>query len=177
MVNKLLRFLAFTLFFMLALMYFTPKLSIYYFAEEMLKEYGVVVSKEELADNGLSFKLSHGVVSYKGIDSANIEELQITLFGVYNALSADGVVLSSAAAAFVPLKVEQIALRYSVLNPLNALASAQGEFGSAKLEYNIVEKNLHIVLEPSKLMLQKYQSTLAKLSKNEAGEYVYDKTF
>lgn len=177
MVKKLYKFLAFSLFFILAVMYFTPKVSVYYFAEEMLKEYGIIISKEEAVDNGLTLTLSHGIVSFKGIDSATLDELNIKLFGVYNSLDVNGVLLSSTAAAFVPLKIEHIEASYSVINPLYAIASAEGEFGSAELEFSILDNSIHLLLKPSKLMLQKYKSTLRNLKKNEEGEYVYDKTF
>jgi len=177
MVKKLLIFLGYTLFFMAALIYFTPKISIYYFLEKELKAQGVIISAEEAVDSGFSLVLSHGEVSYKGVDSAKVERLKVNIFELYNSVNVQGVVLSSAAESFVPLNIESIDITYTLLNPLNVVGVAEGEFGSLNMEYSLLENSVHIELEPSKIMLKNYKSTLQELVKSEDGGYVYEKTF
>ncbi len=177
MVKKLLMFLGYTLFFMAALIYFTPKISIYYFLEQELKTEGVVISAEEAHDGGFSLVLSHADISFKGVDSAKVEKLEVSIFELYNAINVQGIVLSSAAESFIPLKVDRADVTYTVLNPLHVTGEAEGEFGSLEVEYSILDNSVHIELEPSKLMLKSHTSTLSNLSKSEDGGYVYDKTF
>jgi hypothetical protein len=177
MVKKLLIFLGYTLFFMAALIYFTPKISIYYFLEKELKAEGVIISAEEVEDSGFSLLLSHAELSYRGIDSAKIERVHVNIFELYNSVNVQGVVLSSAAENFLPLKINSIDITYTLLNPLNVVGSAEGEFGFLNVEYSILENSVHLELEPSKLMLKNYKSTLENLVKSEDGGYLYEKTF
>ena len=177
MVNKLTIFLAYSLFFILALMYFTPKVSIYYLLEKELKERDVVISDEELQDRGFNLIIEHANVSFKSIESASIGETSVKIFALYNSINIKNIVLSSTAKSFIPLKIDSAQVRYSIFNPLNVKAYAVGEFGEMEAEISIVDRNLHVDLKPSKNMLKNYRSTLKNLKKTENGEFVYDKTF
>ncbi|MBU0720377.1 hypothetical protein KJ877_03475 [bacterium] len=177
MVRRIFVFFAYLFFFLLALMYFTPKLSVYYFLEEQIKPFGVVISRESLTDKGLTLKIEHASISAKSIESANIAEIDIGIFGLYNSAEFQDIKLSSAAGAFVPLKIQNAKIVHSVLDPLHVNAQALGEFGEAAVSFDIMQKAVRLVLKPSALMLRNYQSTLRNLKKSENGEYVYDKNF
>ena len=177
MVKRIFIFLAYVTFFMLSLMYFTPKISIYYFLETQLKPYDVVISSELLQDKGLSLNIQDASVSLKAIESAKIKDLNIMILGLYNSVEVSDVELSSAAASFVPLKVQKIDMSYHAVNPLNANAHAIGEFGEAEVSLNLLERTLHVRLIPSALMKKEYKHTLRNLKKSENGEFTYDKTF
>lgn len=177
MVKKLIKFLVYLLFFILALMFFSPKISAYYFLESHIKPFGVIISGEELHDNGFSLDIEHADVSFKAIDSAKIEKINIKIYGLYNAVNIDGVKLSSTAASFIPLNVTSTKVYHTIFDPLIVYADAMGEFGEAEVRYDILTNGVKITLKPSKLMLRKYKNTLRGLSKDENGEYIYEKTF
>jgi len=177
MVKKTAIFFAYTFFFLLALMYFTPKSSVYFFLEEKLKQADVVISSEQLEDKGLTLGIANADLSFKSISSAKIDKATITFFAVYNSLNLNGVTLSSAANAYVPLDIENAKIVYSIFNPLNVKINAVGEFGELTGEFNVVDNALHLKVNPSKEMIKNYQSSLKKLGKTENGEFIYDKTF
>ncbi|NOR57772.1 MAG: hypothetical protein GQ474_04540 [Sulfurimonas sp.] len=177
MVKKISIFFAYTIFFLLALMYFTPKESIYFSFEEKLKQVDVVISSEQVKDSGFILNITDADIYFKSISTAKINKTSITIFAFYNSVSLKGITLSSTAKSFAPLNVESAKVVYSIFNPLNASIEAVGEFGELEGEFNIVESSLHLELKPSQKMLKNYQSSLRKLSKTENGEYVYDKTF
>lgn len=176
MVKKLTKFFGYSLFFLLALMYFTPKVSIYYFLETLLAPHAVVISSEEAVDRGFTLQINHANISFKAIESANIAEIDIKIFALYNVIHCKDITLSGAAQSFIPLHVEAATLKYSVFNPLNVVAKINGEFGEANVTFNILERALHLKVVPSDLMLKDYKNTLQNMSKNENGEYIYDKT-
>lgn len=172
---KISRFLAYSLFFILSLMYFTPKASAYYFLEQQLKDYSVVISKEDIIDSGLSLNISDASISYKSIESANVSNMDVSLFVVYNTIHVKDITISSVAKTFMPLHVKNLDIKYSIFNPLNIVATCSGEFGEADATISIVNRVLHLTLKPSKVMLSKYKNTLKNLKKSENGEYVYEK--
>ena len=175
MVKKLRRFLAYTLFFVLALMFFAPKISAYYFLEQQIKPFGVIVSSEELSDNGFSLSIENASITFKEIESANINNINIKLFALYNSVNISDIALSSTAASFVPLNVEKVYIRHSVFDPLNVHVDLKGEFGEAVGSYNILENSVHLKLTPSDIMNKQFRGTLRNLKKDENGEYIYDK--
>ncbi len=177
MVKKIVLFFAYTLFFIVALMYFTPKSSIYFALEEQLNKYDAVISSEEIKDSGFTFEIKNANLSLKSIDSATISHTSIKIFALYNSLGLKDILLSSTAKSFVPLRIDSIEVVHSILNPLFITARGVGEFGEISAELNILEKSIHLDLKPSKIMLKSYKSTLSNLSKTDSGEFTYDKTF
>lgn len=175
MVKKIAKFFAYFLFFIVLLMYFTPKESLYYLAEKELKSYGVIISSEDVKDRGLWLTIEHANVSLKAIPSALIKETSIKLFGVYNSVNIDNIALSSAASSFIPLNIAHLQIKYHILNPFHITFSTHGEFGKLQGTLNVLKHTLHIDLIASRVMKRKYRNTLRNLKKNSKGEYYYDK--
>lgn len=176
MVKKLAKFLGYSLFFLMALLYFSPKVSIYYFLERELAAHAIVISSKEVLDSGFALNLQHAKLSLKTIETATISEINLKIFALYNKLECRDIRLAGAAQSFIPLHVESASLRYGVLDPLHVRAKIKGDFGEAYVEFHLLTQALHVEMIPSDLMLQEYKHTLANMSKNQNGEYIYDKT-
>ena len=177
MVKKVLKFLAFTLFFLLALVVFTPKESFYFLIEKNLKKFDVVVSNEILENNFLSLGIKNLEISTKGVESATVSQADIMFLLFYNSLEFTNVKLSSLVDAYAPSRVDKIEVTYTLFNPLVLHANAEGKFGEAEVAFNILDRELNVSLSPSKVMLSKYRKTMKMMKKDENGEYVYAKTF
>ena len=175
MVKKVTKFLGYSLFFILAIMYFTPKVSIYYFLETKLVPHAVTINSEAVIDNAFTLTVNHADISVQSVESANIAETNVKIFAFYNRIEFKDITLSSAVQAFIPRHVESADIRYTLLNPLNVVAKINGAFGEADVKFNLLERVLHLKIKPSDLMLKEYKSTLQNMSKNENGEFVYDK--
>jgi len=174
---KIVRFFAYILFFIVALMYFMPKESIYFFAEKQLQKYHIVIAHESVKDRGLSLELRHFDVYVESIQSAKIEKVDIALFGVYNEIKANNIELSTAVASMLPTKIESVNIKYSILNPLNVTLNAVGAFGTLQGVANIKERKITAELKPSSLMQRKYRSALLNFKKQANGEYEYVQSF
>jgi hypothetical protein len=177
MVKKILAFFAYTLFFVVALMYFTPKSSVYFLLEKELKKYDVVISSEEINERAFTLAVTDADVSFKSISSAKIAKSDMKIFALYNSLNFEDIILSSTAKSFVPLRVERVKVVYSILNPMNVILYGVGEFGEVNAEFNILQRSLHLRLKPSQMMSKNYKNSLKNLVKTENGEFTYDKTF
>lgn len=174
---KFFKLLGYFIFFMAALVFFMPKISLYYYAEEELEKHKVVFSKEEVFDKGFSLNIKHIKVSYKSDIIADVANLDLTLYFLHNSLHAQNILLSKSMSSFVPVKVESLILKYSFLHPLSVRAKASGEFGEVSAMLDILDMNASLLLIPSKLMQTKYKKTLRMLKKNDNGSYEYAKNF
>ncbi|WP_428738046.1 hypothetical protein [Sulfurimonas sp.] len=175
MVKKLGLSLGYFLVFVLALIMFTPKQSVYYFAEKKLQPFDVIISHESLEDNLFSLGIEHAQVYGQNIEAANVEKANVIILGLYNSVSIENVKLASFLESFVPQDVEHISINYSIINPLAVTISANGDFGVVDGELSLLDQNLSLVLQPSKLMHSKYQTTLREFKKQSNGEYTYAK--
>ncbi|WP_457744494.1 hypothetical protein [Sulfurimonas sp.] len=174
---KILKFLAYVLFFILALMYFMPKKNVYYLVEKELQTNNIVISHEKVIDTGLSLKLTNLDVSMESIESAHIGSVDISLFGLYNTVEVKNIKLTTVASSILPVKINDVNIKYSILNPLNVTLNAVGGFGSVRGYANILDRNITLILKPSKTMKQKYRTTLYGLRKKSNGEYEYVQNF
>ena len=177
MVKKVLIFFAYFIFFTTSLLYFAPKVSLYYFVEHKLKEFSVIISSEEPKDRGLRLLVKNADISISSIEAAKISKIKIDTFLLYNTIKAENITLLDMAKPFVPLKVQKVNVSLSILNPLNANITAIGEFGEAYGTFHILDSNLSMRVTPSELMMSKYSRTLRSLKKTEDGEYIYVKKF
>jgi hypothetical protein len=174
---RLLYFFAYSLFFIFALLFFIPKISLYHYAEKELQKQKVIFSNETAIDKPFSLGLHDMDVSYDFIESAKVENAEIELFVFFNHISIENIELSDMATSFLPLKIQKLDIKYSLLNPLEILATSRGEFGEASATLNILERNASVLIVPSDLMKKKYSKTLGNLKKNSQGSYEYAKTF
>jgi len=177
MVKKLLKFSAYTLFFVFALMVFVPKSSLYYLLEENIKKFDIVISQETLEESLFSLEIQNLEISAKKIESGVVQEAEITLLLFYNSVHLREIKLSSLVEAYLPSKIEELDVTYTIFNPLVLKIEANGEFGELNAEYEILDKNLSLRLSPSNMMLKKYKKSMKMFKKSEDGEYVYAKSF
>jgi hypothetical protein len=158
-------------------MYFSPKENIYFALEKKLKKYDIIISNEKFKDTVLKIKLSDAELYYKSISTANIKEIDMKIFVLYNSVILSDIKLSQMISSFLPVKIEKIRLTYSIFNPLSINIYEIGDNGEANGSFSLIDMALHISFEPSKLMLKKYKNSIKEFEKLEDGEYIYDRSF
>jgi hypothetical protein len=177
MVKRLGLFIAYSIFFIGAVIIFMPKTNTYFLMEKQIKPLGVVISNETFEENFFDLIVKNMDISVKGIDSVHVNQTDMMFLGVYNVVDLKGIILSSVASSFVPLHIQHIKILYSIFNPLKVKIFAEGEFGSLQAHINLKEFHAYVDVQPSKLMLQKYKRSLRELKKTKDGSYVYDYAF
>lgn len=175
--KKIALFLVYTTLFFSALLYFTPKVNLYFFIEEQIKPLDVMIANEEAVDQGFSLELLHAKLYIQKIKSADIGSAQLMLLGVYNTAAIDKVILDKTFEQFFPPIIEHIEVTQTLFAPLQLHGTAVGDFGEAIATVDLLERRVNVVLKPSKLMLSKYKSTLSQLKKSKEGDYRYDSKF
>ena len=174
MVKKLGLFFSYILFFILMLLFFAPKISLYYLGEAELKKSDLIISGESVYDRGFTLEVEDATIYMKSIESAKLSLVSVDIFLLYNKVAVEGVTLSKTLKSFLPLHIESIEVQHSIFNPTNIVAEAHGEFGDAEVVFDLVERALHVKMQPSSLMLKEYKTTLREFSKDEDGGYSYD---
>lgn len=177
MVKKLSFFLLYIIFFMASLLFFLPKVELYYLLEQTLKNHEIVLYNEVATDEGFSLQLEGMDVAAKGVKTLSIEKTEIAFYGIYNTINAHNIQLSSALQSFVPLAIIDARITYTALNPLSVSLHAQGDFGELHGELHLLESELRIHLIASEQMKKGYAHALKEFKRDENGEYDYAKKF
>lgn len=177
MVKRLFKFILYAIFFVFALILFSPKASLYFLLENNLKKFDIVISDEVLEDKAFTLHIQNLNINAKGVDSATIKEADIELLLFVNSIELHNIELSSLVDSFLPAKIKSVKLSYTLFNPVMVYANGNGKFGNAEVEVNLLKRELKIFLKPSKKMLRNYQNSLRMFKKDANGEYIYAKTF
>jgi hypothetical protein len=175
--KKMALYLLYTALFFGALLFFTPKENVYYFAEEQLKPLGVIIADEEAVDHGFTLELTHLQIYVQKIKSAEIGSATLAIFGLYNSLSAADILLDKTFEAFFPPLIHRADLHQSLIDPLHINASAVGDFGEAEASVDLLERSVKVFLKPSRLMRSRYKNTLKNLKRTKEGDYSYEYKF
>ena len=171
--KKIALFLLYSFLFIAALLFFTPKENLYYFAEEQLTPLAVVIGYEDVIDHGFTLEISHAKLYVQKIKSANISAIDIAIFGIYNTVNISNIVLDKTFEQFFPPLIEHLEITQHVFSPLEVNAFAIGDFGEAQAHINLADRNGTVLLTPSKLMNKRYRNTLRQLKKTKEGTYRY----
>jgi hypothetical protein len=170
-------FILYALLFFGALLFFTPKENLYYFAEEQLKPLGIIIAYEEFIDHGFSLEIRHAQLFIQKIKSAEIGSATFTVFGLDNTVVVSNVLLDKTIEQLFPPLIQRIDLHQSVISPLRIHAEATGDFGRAEASVDLLKRSVNVLLKPSRLMLTHYKNTLGNLQKTEEGDYRYEYKF
>ena len=173
---RVLKFLAYFLFFMLMLYMTFPKTNAFYKVEELVSAYKVKLVAENMRERLFSLEVEHMSIAYEGVKAAELAQTEILLLGLYNSIDIEGVRLIGIVKSFMPEKIASVHIAYSLLHPFSIKAEVKGDFGKAKLSYSLQEKKVLVVLQPSALMQQQFQSSLRHFKKSKDGVYYYEKS-
>ena len=174
--KKIAAFFAYLTIAIFFVIFFLPKINLYYKAEEFLKSQSVVIAQEGIHDNGLRFSLSDAKLYYGDLYVAEFSEISITTLLVYNNLSIEAFTLSSEMKQFLPREIEEISVTQSIFDPLHVNINASGEFGDLNGSINLSTHLMAIDINASSLLQKQKPFWLRKLKKTKGG-YHYERSY
>jgi len=129
---------------------FMPKSQLYYFAEQQLKDKGVIIGNEKIVDRLTSFELLHPVAYYQGVDIARATKVKVTPLLLINTLKAEDIELLNIAKKFLNIHIDSLSAKHSIFKPYRVKIDATGNFGVAHGYANLKKRILHLDLTESK---------------------------
>jgi len=174
MVKNSVRFFLLGIVFLMIFMFFLPKANLFYFVQRELKESNLLIDFDTINENGYTLSMTNTTVYLKDIDvlKADIASLDTYLF--YNTVVLEEVKLSSLAKEFLPLKINEIKVVYTLSNPTKLFFNGDGEIGKVQGNVDLLDKKVFLILFPSSLMKKRYLKTLRYFHKNKNGELYYE---
>ena len=170
-------FIAYFIITLVLILFFLPKVNLYYKAETLLEKYKVTISGEKLLDKGLSFKIQEGLIYFDDLVVAKIDEISIVPLLAYNSLHVKPFSFSEDMKQFIPLKVDNLNITQTLINPLHVRIESSGEFGSLEGDIALKDRNISLILRPSKLLLKQRPFWMKELKKDAQGGYRYESNY
>ncbi len=161
------------LLFLVLMWILAPKQELYYLLEKKLKENDIVLSNETVTDTWVGLNIKNADVYVKGIKMANIADLQLNIFFFYNSLNVENINIDESLRAMAPKAIDELNVKYSLLNPLNVTIDGLGSFGTASGTVALKAKQIHIDFPVAKNI----QAIKKFLKKDKTGGWYYETSY
>ena len=159
--------------FILLMWLFAPKQELYYLLEKKLKENDIVLSNETVKDTWFGLNIKNADIYVKGIKMANTADLQLNIFFFYNSLNIENIKMDESLQSMAPKVIDELNVKYSVLNPLNVTLDGLGSFGTATGVVALKAKQVRIDFPVAK----EIQTFKKFLKKDKTGGWYYEKNY
>jgi len=159
--------------FILALLVFFPKQSVYNLIEQELAKNKVIISGEKRDEKLFALDIKDSDIYYEGINVANVNKTSFESYLVYTKLEIKDIRLLDSFKSMVPSPISNIKVEYSILDIKNAKIKANGLFGKLNGNIDILNRVITLELEASSKMKSSYSKILRQMRLKE-GKYLYE---
>ena len=104
---------------------------------------------------------------------ANTADLQLNIFFFYNSLNIENIKMDESLQSMAPKVIDELNVKYSVLNPLNVTLDGLGSFGTATGVVALKAKQVRIDFPVAK----EIQTFKKFLKKDKTGGWYYEKNY
>ncbi|MDD2888431.1 MAG: hypothetical protein PHY66_11545 [Aliarcobacter sp.] len=174
--KKILKLFLYLFVFIVFFIIFLPKESFYNLLEKELEKNQIVVSNETKKENPFSFSVMNADIFYQGINMAKVDEITFKTYLLQTKVTIKNINFLDTLSSFAPTPINEIVLKYSILDVNKINIKSNGTFGELSGDINILKREVRIELNASSLMKSSY-SKLLKYMKFENERYVYEYKF
>jgi len=169
--KKMLKLLVYLSVMLALLVFFLPKVNLYYAAEELMQKQNVYISDEEARDNGFSLELLNASVFFDKLSLMNVGEVKISPWLVYNTVSLKMIDVNEGFSDFLPQDINFLQAQYVFYQPTHIQLKGESSdsflYGDVDLINRVVSVHLRVGAQSQK----RYKKLLQKLKKEEGGYY------
>jgi len=127
-----------------------PKEELYYLLEKELKKNDIIISNETIKDRWFGVVIENADIYVKGAKMAEVSELQLNIFFLYNTLTVKRVKTNEAIHNVAPKDIENVLIKYSIIDPLNVTIDADGSFGVLQGAVEMLKREVKILFPVAK---------------------------
>ena len=158
--------------FWLAVVLLMPKTELYYTLKSLLAPQHIVLMQEQVKDRWFDLKIENLKLLYDGIESAQAEQVKMLPWLFFNRLVAENVRAGQDVRKMFDFNARQIVVTHSVIAPLEAKISANGNFGKIEGSLKLKEGRLKLICEPTRAF--KSSSMFRELFRKRDEGYVHE---
>ena len=171
--KKILKFFIYFILLLFFVLLLLPKESLYNYLEHSLSKKKVLISNEQRNEKLLSLDINNAEIYYEGIKVANINSTSFILLLFYNEININNIKVLDSLSTIVPSSINNIKVKYSVLDYKNIDINSTGSFGEIEGKLNIITRKLIIKLKASSFMKSNYSKLLRNMRLKD-GKYIWE---
>ncbi len=152
---------------------FAPKQELYYLLEKELKKSDIIISNETVKDTWFGLNIKNADIYAKGVKMANISDAQLNIFFFYNTLNIENINMNESLHNMAPKAIDELKIKYSVIDILNVHIDALGSFGTAAGAVVLKDRKVHVDFPVAKDI----QTIKKFLKKDKTGGWYYETNY
>lgn len=174
--KKLLKIFVYVIVFILSMIIFLPKESLYNLVEKQLEKEHLIISNEKRDENLLGLTINDANIYYQDIKIANVEKNSISTYLFYTNINIENIRLLDSLKTMIPSPISNINISHSIFeyDKLNIIGN--GSFGDISGFVDIVNRVIFLELNASNKMKTSYSKILMNM-KLKDGRYIYEYKF
>jgi len=157
-----------------ALLVFMPKQELYFTLEKALVKHDIEINEQNIEEGVFSLNLTNPVIYVKGIKIASIEKINISTFIFTTNINIKLLMLDDSLQSFVPEKIDDANISYSLFSPFKVNIEAKGSFGLINGHINLNEKSLRLDFTETTKEIEKI---LKKMTKDGIMKHLFKSKF
>jgi hypothetical protein len=174
---RFLKYLFLATFSLYAILFFLPKENLYYGLENLLAKESIFISGETIKPKPFGIKLNDLEIIYENVHVGDIKNINFDFLIFKNSLHVKSASLKSNSFKFIPRKIDDLMISYSILHPKEITLKIDADIGVVFGYFDLLKQTLHVELQVNKKSKSKYNNILSKFKQNKKGVYIYEKTF
>jgi len=169
--------LLYSITFLLLLIFFAPKVYLYFAFEHAIEKQNIRISQEKVVDKGFNLSVTEGSLYYDDLNVGTFENITVLPLLFFNRIAIENFVFSDDMSRFAKGKLQNVNVTYHVITPLTVHLEAVGDVGVVSAELHVKDRNASIHLTPSPGLLKAAPFWLKKMKKSSEGVYTYATTY
>jgi hypothetical protein len=157
---------------------FIPIKNLYFLGQEELLKKNIFVNESSISTFFVSTTIEGATFYFEDIKALNAKSIGINIFGLYNSFYFEDINIDKALKDFLPLKIQDLSIVYSILYPTKAFISGEGDFGVLEGYVDLINKKVFLSIDASSLMKKSFNKLLSMMKtikdKNHKNRYIYE---
>jgi len=172
---KFLKFVLLMIVFFAFLIIFSPKEKLFNFALLNLQKEKITLNSYTFKDKLFTFNIKNSNLIYDSIETAKINNINFSTYILYNSLDIKNININDSFSQFVPSKIKNLKIVYSILNPLYVDINLHSKEFKVDGYFDILKQKVFLKFNMSKIFKKKYSKLLRELKYNiKTKDYTYE---
>jgi hypothetical protein len=159
------------------LLFFAPKLQLYFALEKQMQSLNIKISQERVNDQGLTLALQEGSLYYSDLLVGQFETVSLLPALVFNRVNIERFAFSEEMNRFAKGAIHNVNVTHHIFMPLIVHISADADMGEMRAEINLKDRNVSLNFMPTEAFLKQPPFWLSKMKKSEEGGYAFETTY
>ncbi|MDF1879703.1 hypothetical protein JHD50_00035 [Sulfurimonas sp. MAG313] len=169
--KKIMKFFIYFILMLAIILFFVPKVNVYYLAETFMKQKNIYISDEDIYDNGFSLELVNAKIFFDKLELMKIDTIKFSPWIVYNSIRLDVIDINEGFSDFLPRDLSFIEAKHVFYNPTQIMIRGESQDSSLFGEIDFIERVVRLHFRIGVKSEKKYKNLLSKLTKEEGGYY------